>query len=73
MSGRHDQEASLSYILQQGVDVSSTALDVPSFEVTPTQVMAFKNFRYAGSNYFGIGCGLLPFSITPSDAISVQA
>jgi hypothetical protein len=46
---------------------------VPSFEVTPTQVMAFKNFRYAGSTYFDIGSGLLPFSMTPSDATSVQA
>jgi hypothetical protein len=35
--------------------------------------MAFKNFRYAGSTYFDIGSGLLPFSITPSDATSVQA
>jgi hypothetical protein len=48
-------------------------LDVPSFEVTPTQVMAFKNFRYAGSTYFDTGSGLLLFSITPSDATSVQA
>jgi hypothetical protein len=61
------------YILQQGVDAAAAVLDVPSFEVTPTQVMAFKNFRYAGSTYFDIGSGLLPFSITPSDATSVQA
>jgi hypothetical protein len=35
--------------------------------------MAFKNFRCAGSNYFGIGSGLIPFIITPSDATSIQA
>jgi hypothetical protein len=61
------------YTLQQIVDAAASALDVPSFEVTPTQVMAFKNFRYAGSSYFDIGSGLLPFRITPSDATSVQA
>jgi hypothetical protein len=61
------------YTLQQSVDAAAAALDVPSFEVTPTQVMAFKNFRYAGSSYFDIGSGLLPFSIAPSDATSVQA
>jgi hypothetical protein len=61
------------YTLQHSVDAAAAALDVPSFKVTPTQVMAFKNFRYAGSSYFDIGSGLLPFSITPSDATSVQA
>jgi hypothetical protein len=60
-------------ILQQGVDAAAAVLDVPSFQVTPTQVMAFKNFRYAGLTYFDIGNGLLPLSITPSDATSVQA
>jgi hypothetical protein len=61
------------YTLQQSVDSAATILDVPSFEVTPTQVMAFKNFRYAGSSYFNIGSGLLPFSITSTDATSVHA
>jgi hypothetical protein len=61
------------YTLQQSVDSATTILDVPSFEVTPTQVMAFKNLRYAGSSYFDIGSGLLPSSITPTDATSVQA
>jgi hypothetical protein len=35
--------------------------------------MAFKNFRYAGSSDFDIGSGLLPLSITPIDAMLVQA
>jgi hypothetical protein len=48
-------------------------LRVPAFEVTPTQVMTLKNFRLAGSTYFDIGYGLLPFSITPADATSAQA
>jgi hypothetical protein len=61
------------YTLQQSVDSAATILDIPSFEVTPTQAVAFKNFRYAGSSYFDIGSGLLPFSITPTDATSVKA
>jgi hypothetical protein len=61
------------YTLQPSVDSAATILDVPSFELTPTQVIAFKNFRYAGSSYFDIGSGLLLFSITPTDATSVQA
>jgi hypothetical protein len=61
------------YVLQQSVDLAAPILEVPSFEVTPTQVMAFKNFRYARSSYFDIGSRLLPFSITPSEATYVQA
>jgi hypothetical protein len=61
------------YTLQHSVDAAAATLDVPSFEVTPTQVMAFKKIHYSGSSYFDIGSGLLPFSITPSDATSTQA
>jgi hypothetical protein len=43
------------------------------FDVTPTQVMTFKNFRLAGSSYFDIGYRHLPFSITPVDATSPSA
>jgi hypothetical protein len=46
---------------------------VPAFEVTPTQVVALKKIRLAGSTYFYIGSGLLPFSITPADSTSSQA
>jgi hypothetical protein len=35
--------------------------------------MALKNFTLAGSTYFYIGSGLLPFSITPADATSAPA
>jgi hypothetical protein len=69
----HPRGVSKRYTLQQSVDSAATILDVPSFEVTPPQVMAFKNFRYTGSSYFDIGSGLLSFSITPTDATSVQA
>lgn len=55
------------------MDAAAALLDTPSFEVTPTQVVAFVNFRYAGLNYFEIGSVLLPFSITPSDATSIEA
>jgi hypothetical protein len=61
------------YTIQHSVDAAADTLDVPNFEVTPTQVMAFKKIRFAGSSYFDIGSGLLPFSITPSDATSTQA
>jgi hypothetical protein len=55
------------------VESSCAVLRVPAFEVTPTQVMALHNFRLAGSTYFDIGSGLLPFSITPADATSAPA
>jgi hypothetical protein len=61
------------YVLQQAVDASSATLGVPSFEVTPTQVTSFKNFRFVGAAYHDIGTGLLPFSITPSLATSPHA
>jgi hypothetical protein len=55
------------------VESFCTVLRVPAFEVTPTQVMALNNFRLAGSTYFDIGSGLLPFSITLADATSAPA
>jgi hypothetical protein len=61
------------WVLQQAVDAACATLGAPGFEVTPTQVMAFKNFRFAGASYTDIGAGLLPFSITPADAIAPQA
>jgi hypothetical protein len=61
------------YVLQHAVDAASATLGVPSFEVTPTQVMSFKNFRFVGAAYHAIGTGMLPFSITPSDATSPHA
>jgi hypothetical protein len=35
------------WIIQQYVDVACAAQDIPYFEVTPTQVMALENFRFA--------------------------
>jgi hypothetical protein len=61
------------YVLQQAVDAASATLGVPSFEVTPTKVMSFNNFRFVGAAYHVIGTGLLPFGITPSDATSTHA
>jgi hypothetical protein len=55
------------------VESSCAVLRVPAFEVTPTQVMALKIFWLAGSTYFDIGSGLLPFSMAPADATSAQA
>jgi hypothetical protein len=61
------------YVLQQAVDAASATLGVPFFEVTPTQVMSFKNFGFVGAAYHNIGTGMLPFSITHSDATSPHA
>jgi hypothetical protein len=61
------------YVLHQAVDAASAILGVPSFEVKTTQVMPFKNFRFVGAAYHDIGMGLLPFSITTSDATSILA
>jgi hypothetical protein len=46
---------------------------MPTFEVTMTQVVAFKNFRFSGSYFFEMGSGLLPFSITPAGGNSAAA
>jgi hypothetical protein len=61
------------WVLQQAAEAACASLSEPHFEVTPTHVMAFKNFRFAPSAYFDIGTGLLPFSITPGDGTSPQA
>jgi hypothetical protein len=61
------------WVVQQAVDAACATLGAPPFEVTPTQVMAFENFRFAGASYTDIGARLLPFSITPTDVISPQA
>jgi hypothetical protein len=52
------------WVLQQAVDAACATLGAPGFEVTPTQMMAFKNFRFAGASYTDIGAGLLPFNTT---------
>jgi hypothetical protein len=61
------------YVFQQTVGASCAVLNVPVFDITPTQMMTFKNFCLAGSSYFNIGSGLLPFSITPFGATSPAA
>jgi hypothetical protein len=58
------------WAMQQSVDASCASQGMPLFQITPTQVMTFKNFRFAGSSYLDIGSGLPPFSITPADATS---
>jgi hypothetical protein len=60
-------------VLQQADGTACATLGSPGFEVTPTQMMAFKNFRFPGASYTDIWDGLLPFSITLADAISLQA
>jgi hypothetical protein len=61
------------YVMHQSVDVACATLSLPSFQVSPAHVMAFKNLQFAGGQYFDIGTGLLPFSITPTDAQSSAA
>jgi hypothetical protein len=69
----HPRGVSERWVFQQAVESACAALGDPRFDVTPTQVMAFKNFRFAGSSYFDIGSGLLQFNITPSDDAYLQA
>jgi hypothetical protein len=61
------------YIFQQAVDADCATQGMPTFAVDQTQAVAFKNFRFAGSSYFDIGPGLLPFSITLADGNSTTA
>jgi hypothetical protein len=61
------------YVMQQSVDVACATLSLPPFQVSPAHVMAFKNPQFSGGQYFDIGTGLLPFSITPVDAQSSAA
>jgi hypothetical protein len=69
----HPRGLSECWVMQQAVDASCVSQCMPPFEVTPTQVMAFKNFRFPVSSYFDIGYGLLPFSIRPTDSTSPVA
>jgi hypothetical protein len=55
------------------VDASCASQGVPPFDVIPTQVMDFKNFRFSGFSHFDIGSGLPPLSITPADGTSPDA
>jgi hypothetical protein len=66
----HPCELSERWVMQQAVDAYCASQGMPPFEVTPTHVMAFKNFRFAGISYFDIETGLPPFSVTPDDATS---
>jgi hypothetical protein len=51
------QDVSERWILQQAVDATCASLSEPYFEVTLTQVLAFKKFRFSGLVYFNIGTG----------------
>jgi hypothetical protein len=42
------------WVFQQAVEAACEALNDPYFKVTPTQVMAFNNFRLFGASNFGI-------------------
>jgi hypothetical protein len=55
------------------LDAVGATQGMPTFEVTPTKVMEFKNFQSTGSSYFDIGLGLLPFRITPAGGNSAAA
>jgi hypothetical protein len=57
-------------ILQREVDTAADALNLIHFQVTPSQLIALKNFEFCGASYSKIGTGVLPFSITPAYATS---
>jgi hypothetical protein len=55
-------------VLQRKVDAAADVLELVPLQVTPSQVIALKNFYFCGSAYNEIGTGVLPFSIKPADA-----
>jgi hypothetical protein len=55
---------SARWVLQQAVDAACATLGAPGFEVTPTQVMAFKNFSFAGLPILTLGLDSYP-SVSP--------
>jgi hypothetical protein len=57
-------------VLQQALHEAFSTLRLIPYQVTPAHVMAFKNLQFAGGQYFDIGTGCPPLSITPSDAQS---
>jgi hypothetical protein len=71
--GDHGSSPATVYVFQQAVDAAYATQGMPTFKATPSQVMAFKNFWFAGSSYFDIGSGFLSFSITPADGNSDAA
>jgi hypothetical protein len=48
-------------------------MEVQSFKVTPSKILALKTFDFVGDGYTEIGTELLPFSATTPDATSVLA
>jgi hypothetical protein len=57
-------------ILQREVDDAAMVLDMPPFQVTPSQGIAMKTFDFTGASCSEIDTGMLHFSITPADATS---
>jgi hypothetical protein len=60
-------------LLQREVDQSAELFGVLPFKVTTSQAIALKTFDFAGISMDGVGTGVLPLSIIPSDATSVSA
>jgi hypothetical protein len=56
-------------IFQREVDAGAEALGLVPFQVAPSQVMTMKIFDCCGPSYSKIGTEILPFSITPADAM----
>jgi hypothetical protein len=57
-------------ILQREVDAAELVLYLAPFQITPSQVTAMNMLDFTGTSYSEIYTGVLPFSITPTDATS---
>jgi hypothetical protein len=59
-------------IFQWEVDAAVEVLGLVPFQVTYSQVTTTKSFDFCGPSYSDIGTSIIPFSATPSDAMSNQ-
>jgi hypothetical protein len=60
-------------VIQRDVDRSAAALGLASPRVSPSQALALRTWCFEGDYYYDIGHGILPFSVTPPDAVSKGA
>lgn len=60
-------------VIQRDVDRSAAALGLTAPRVSPSQALSLRTWAFEGDYYYDIGQGILPFSVTPPDAMSKGA
>ena len=60
-------------LLQDQVDLAANELGVPPPLVTVQHTTTVTNWLFSGSTEFNLGGGLLPFTVTPPGAVSINA